>query len=127
MMSIGYPANTQRVFPTVPTLLHGWSDTMDELGPITPQPLAVYVRRASEVFGVSVRDIISDRRPRDVVEARHAAIWAARYGTPYSLPRIGRFFRRDHTSIIHAVRKVDQRVKTDVAYRDACQTVLGEQ
>ncbi|MCC6736154.1 MAG: hypothetical protein IT534_08490 [Bauldia sp.] len=52
-----------------------------------------------------VRDILSDRRARALIPARHEAIWRCVMETPLSLPAIGRVFHRDHTSIGHAVMR----------------------
>lgn len=87
--------------------------------------MAVYVGRAAKVFDVPCTDILSDRRGRASVLARHAAIWAARHGTPYSYPRIGRYFRRDYTSIMYAVQKAEARCADDLDYARSCQLVLN--
>ena len=54
-------------------------------------------------------DLISDRRTRAVARPRQAAMWLAKQLTTRSLPDIGRRFGgRDHTTVIHAVRRIDQ-------------------
>lgn len=63
------------------------------------------VRHAS---GFSTHDLNSRRRTYDLVRARHIACWLVRSSTRLSLPEIGRFLGgRDHTTIIHACRRVD--------------------
>ncbi|MCW5718845.1 MAG: hypothetical protein KIS68_13540 [Bauldia sp.] len=54
---------------------------------------------------IPVHDILSDRRARVLIPARHEAIWRCVMETPLSLPAIGRVFHRDHTSIGHAVMR----------------------
>lgn len=44
-------------------------------------------------------------REQDLVDARHRAFWGMRAGTDWSLSDIGRFFGRDHTTVLHGVRK----------------------
>lgn len=61
----------------------------------------------AEVFGVTVLDLKSHRRAVAVARPRQAAMALAKEFTPFSLPVIGRHFGgRDHTTVLHAVRKV---------------------
>ncbi len=64
-------------------------------------------REVAEAYGVPRDDILSERRQKRVAEARQYAMWRARYETHLSLPQIGRLFLRDHTTVIHAVQRVD--------------------
>jgi chromosomal replication initiator protein len=84
---------------------------------VEPPPLGPSIRAIQdavcEVFGVSWVDLISNRRAGPVVHARHAAMWLARWHTFASYPEIGRAFRRDHTSIIHGVSRVEERMARD--------------
>ena len=57
--------------------------------------------------GLTVLDLVSARRQRGLVRVRHLAMWRIKNETKLSLPQIGRLFERDHTSILHAVRKID--------------------
>lgn len=66
-----------------------------------------------EYYKLSMIDLKSDRRYFDVVTARHVAMWLAKELTFRSLPEIGRIFRRDHTSVLHGIRSVNERMKSD--------------
>jgi len=61
----------------------------------------------SKFFNVPVMELISNRRNANLVFPRHIAMYLAKKLTPYSLPTIGRRFGKDHTTIIHALRKVE--------------------
>ena len=64
--------------------------------------------------GVSVTEIIGDKRSRPVVESRHLAMYLARELTDSSLPKIGeRFGNRDHTTVLHAVEKITKLMRED--------------
>ena len=64
------------------------------------------IASVAERNGASVSEVLSRRRDRRIVKARHAAILAVRERFDGdSLPMIGRLFNRDHTSILHVVRK----------------------
>ena len=66
-------------------------------------------KRVAEHFNVRVSDMHSDRRSRAVARPRQVAMYLAKQLTPRSLPEIGRKFGgRDHTTVMHAVRKVEE-------------------
>jgi chromosomal replication initiator protein len=68
----------------------------------------------STTTGISVTEIRGDKRSRNIVLARHLAMYLARELTDISLPRIGeRFGGRDHTTVLHAVEKMTKLVKQD--------------
>jgi chromosomal replication initiator protein len=65
-------------------------------------------KAASEHFGLKQADLISERRNRAIARPRQAAMWLAKQLTTRSLPDIGRRFGgRDHTTVLHAVRRID--------------------
>ncbi len=69
-------------------------------------------------FNVSRADILSSRRTANVVKPRQIAMYLAKILTPRSLPEIGRRFGgRDHTTVLHAVRKIDGLVAKDTALK----------
>jgi chromosomal replication initiator protein len=70
-------------------------------------------------YSVSRADILSSRRTAVVVKPRQVAMFLAKTLTMRSLPEIGRRFGgRDHTTVLHAVRKIEALAQTDVALRD---------
>ncbi len=59
-------------------------------------------------FNVTRNDLLSNRRTRVIVRPRQVAMYLAKIMTPRSLPEIGRRFGgRDHTTVLHAVRKIE--------------------
>jgi chromosomal replication initiator protein len=62
----------------------------------------------SEHYGLKQADLISERRARAVARPRQVAMWLAKQITTRSLPDIGRRFGgRDHTTVLHAVRRIE--------------------
>ncbi len=60
-------------------------------------------------YDVSKNDLLSNRRTRVIVRPRQIAMYLAKQMTPRSLPEIGRRFGgRDHTTVLHAVRKIGE-------------------
>ncbi|ODN69381.1 Chromosomal replication initiator protein DnaA [Methylobrevis pamukkalensis] len=73
-------------------------------------------RIVSKHYNVSKQDLLSSRRTRSIVWPRQIAMYLAKSMTPRSLPEIGRRFGgRDHTTVLHAVRKVEDLAGKDDA------------
>jgi hypothetical protein len=61
-----------------------------------------------EAAGISRSQIVSERRSREYVQPRQTFCWIAKRFSVASLPQIGRLLGgRDHTTVLHAVRRVD--------------------
>jgi chromosomal replication initiator protein len=61
----------------------------------------------------------SARRARAVARPRQVAMYLSKQLTSRSLPEIGRAFGgRDHTTVMHAVRKIEELVKSDSAFAE---------
>ena len=76
-------------------------------------------RIVAKHYQVSRADVLSSRRTQTVVRPRQVAMYLSKQLTLRSLPEIGRRFGgRDHTTVLHAVRKIDGLVKTDKALFD---------
>jgi chromosomal replication initiator protein len=72
------------------------------------------VGRVSDYFRVEHRQLLSARRDRALLMARHVSMYLARQLTRLSLQQIGACFGgRDHTTVLHACRKVEKVMKTD--------------
>ncbi|WP_108662549.1 chromosomal replication initiator protein DnaA [Acuticoccus kandeliae] len=81
-------------------------------------------RVTSQHFGVSRQDLISARRTRVIVRPRQIAMYLSKTLTPRSLPEIGRRFgNRDHTTVLHAVRKVEEMIDRDPQVAEDIETL----
>ncbi len=70
-------------------------------------------------YNVSKADLLSSRRTRTIVRPRQIAMYLAKMLTPRSLPEIGRRFGgRDHTTVLHAVRKIEGLIQGDMTLAD---------
>jgi chromosomal replication initiator protein len=73
-------------------------------------------RVVARQYNVSRSDLLSSRRTANVVRPRQVAMYLAKTLTLRSLPEIGRRFGgRDHTTVLHAVRKIENLVGNDIA------------
>lgn len=66
-------------------------------------------KTVADFFNIKVADMYSKRRPANIVRPRQMAMYLAKELTQKSLPEIGELFGgRDHTTVLHAVRKITQ-------------------
>lgn len=74
--------------------------------PSSPQRVRRIVMEVCEKHGVSPIEICSEHRSQRIVVARMEACYRLRKETTWSLPRIGKYLGgRDHTTVLHSVRK----------------------
>lgn len=72
------------------------------------------VRKVSEHYSIRMTDFLSHRRARAIARPRQMAMYLAKTLTTKSLPEIGRHIGgRDHTTVIHAVKKIEELKATD--------------
>lgn len=77
--------------------------TVDEIQKVT-----------AEYYQLKQADLLSERRTRAVARPRQVAMWLCKQHTTRSYPDIGRRFGgRDHTTVLHAVRKIEELIGTD--------------
>lgn len=82
------------------------------------------LRIVAKHYNVTRADILSQRRTANVVKPRQIAMYLAKMLTLRSLPEIGRRFGgRDHTTVLHAVRKIENLVGSDSAIASEVETL----
>ncbi|WP_010301255.1 chromosomal replication initiator protein DnaA [Candidatus Odyssella thessalonicensis] len=71
-------------------------------------------KRVAEYYSIKISDMQSSRRSQNVARPRQVAMYLSKVLTSRSLPDIGRKFGgRDHTTVLHAVRKVEELMASD--------------
>ncbi|MBS4045264.1 MAG: chromosomal replication initiator protein DnaA [Alphaproteobacteria bacterium] len=76
-------------------------------------------KRVAEHYSIRFADMHSPRRARAVARPRQVAMYLAKQLTSRSLPEIGRKFGgRDHTTVMHAVRKIEELREIDAAFAE---------
>lgn len=71
------------------------------------------VEAVAKAWNVSVVEIMGYRRRQPVTTARLAAMYLAAEVTPLTISAIARGFRRDHTTILYAIRTMPERMRYD--------------
>jgi hypothetical protein len=104
------------------TMVNGWprQARAEPVQPVLELPASIHVnvypvtfsahdriiRTVCRVFDIRLQELMSERRNQWVAEARQVAMALTVRLTKYSLPKIGNLFDRDHTTVLHAVRKM---------------------
>ena len=91
--------------------------TIIDTAPVT---MTTIVAEVAAAHRLPVADLMGRSKLKHIVAARHEAMWRIRQVTwadgvtpRYSLPQIGRYFDRDHTSVIHACKRHLERTHRD--------------
>ena len=71
------------------------------------------IKRVAAAFGITKKALLSPSRLRNVLLPRQVAMYLAHELAGLSLPRIGAAFERDHTTVLHACRKVKAELAND--------------
>lgn len=74
--------------------------------------------KVADKYNIRTADILSKRRERPIARPRQIAMYLAKNLTTASLPEIGRKFDRDHTTVIHAVKTVEDMMAQDSLFAD---------
>src|SRR5690606_30487476 len=82
-------------------------------------------RAVAEYYKIKVADLLSERRIRTVTRPRQVAMLLSKELTNHSLPEIGDAFGgRDHTTVLHACKKVRELQETDPGIREDYQNFM---
>jgi chromosomal replication initiator protein len=86
----------------------------------SPHPLRPPVLRinhiqlaVAEYYKISLKDLLGRRKFIELAKPRQVAVYLATLHTKKPLSQIAREFGKDHTTIIHAVRRIDELIKQD--------------
>ncbi|MCX7319376.1 MAG: chromosomal replication initiator protein DnaA [Hyphomicrobiales bacterium] len=111
---------------TAVTLEMAEREVRDLIRPMEPKRIKIedIQRVVARQYHVSRSDLLSSRRTANVVRPRQVAMYLAETLTLRSLPEIGRRFGgRDHTTVLHAVRKIEALVGKDTALQDEVESL----
>ena len=72
-------------------------------------PMERIIRATCTVTGLTRNELLSGRRSKEFVHARHIAMYLAREYTTLSFPQIGRAMNKDHTTVYYVANKMAKR------------------
>lgn len=67
----------------------------------------------SDFFGITVEDLMSQKRTKEISYARQLAMYICRNLLDLSTPKVGSSFNRDHSTVLHAVDKIEKEIKVN--------------
>lgn len=80
----------------------------------------------ADYYNIKVQDLSSKKRPENIAMARQTAMYITRNLTDYSLVQIGQYFGgKDHTTVMHAIKKVEQMIKSDDKFKIAMDELIA--
>ncbi len=94
-------------------VLHDISSSMEPVETRVEKIIA----RAAEIFKVTSEEIKSSKKTNEISEARQAAMYVVSELTDLSLPTIGAFFNRKHTTVMYSIKKVREDMDNDSNYK----------
>ena len=104
------------------TSISGLPMTVDNLVPVLDPPAQrvesspkAVIKSVSEAFKISIEDLKSNSRRREISQARQVGMYLMRQHTDLSLPKIGdQFGGKDHTTVMYSCDKIAQLIKRDL-------------
>ena len=118
----------QSEFLGTPITLETVQETLSDSRYMAGQRLTVdrIQRAVCEEFNVTLTDMTSKRRARIIARPRQVAMYLSKKLTKRSLPDIGRRFGgRDHTTVMHAVKRIDELRAGDTEFNAQIEAVEG--
>lgn len=79
-----------------------------------------------DYYGIEQKALFGQRRDRDLVEARHIAIYTIRKHCKKGSEWIGRMFNRDHTTVLYACQKVKNLMETEVGFKNDVHNIFSQ-
>lgn len=80
--------------------------------------------QTADYYNLKLSDLKSTRRDRKIVRPRQLAMHLAKTLTPLSLPDIGAYFDRDHTTIMHAIKTIDNFLTRDAQLKKDMENII---
>ena len=106
-------------------ILGSFASPIETAAPL-PLSLESICRHICARFRVRSEDLRSTSRKREVVFPRQVAIYLSRKFTTHSLIEIGEHYRRDHSTVLHAIRTITQKMVQDTAVREQVELLIRD-
>jgi len=81
------------------------------------------MQAVANYYCIPVEQITSNKRSKDTVQPRQVSMYLVRDLLGYSLPEIGKVFKRDHTTVLHAVDKIKNQMTSSSEISDIIKTL----
>lgn len=118
----GFVNQTPITVDMVKTLLSAVIDNTE-----SPELMAnKIIESISKRYDISVDDIKGKKRTKEIVSARHIAVYVVREVTGMSFPNIAKLFNRDHTTMLSSIDVVEEEMNKNSAYEHEIESIIKE-
>ncbi len=83
------------------------------------------LQAVANYYSIPVEQIVGNRRSKDTVQPRQVSMYLVREMTNYSLPEIGKVFSRDHSTVLHAINKIEDERKNSADMDNLLKTLIN--
>ena len=83
------------------------------------------VEKTASFYSLSPEDILSKGKTKNIAAARQIATYLMRKLTTLTLEEIGTVLNRDHSTILHSIRKIEESAHTDAALNDTIRDITA--
>ncbi len=90
---------------------------------VTPERI---IEAVCKYYSVSEKDILSSVRSREYTVPRQLAIYLTREICGYSTTKVGEAFKRDHSTVMHACKKVEQMIEDNLTFRLTAEQIKSD-
>lgn len=104
------PASPTITFVAVDGAVKPWAKRPEPGSETISDSIDAILKETAIRYGITVFEMMGESRHHISVKARHEALWRIRMETGLSASKIGRMFKKDHTTVIHAVNKHEERI-----------------
>jgi len=111
--------------PTRPGAARILSEVFAHAASSSQPNLAQIGQLVADHYGVRVADLRDKSRTKEVVVPRQVAMFLIRETTNCSLPEIGQYFGRDHTTVLYAIEKIRSQLASDADLAKTVATLRG--
>jgi hypothetical protein len=95
--------------------------------PLYEEDMETVTAQICELFGMTVSQLRGKSRKREIIIARHFAMYFCEENSLGSLKSIGKFFGgRDHSTVIHALRSVEDQAITNPRFKQTVEDIRNE-
>ena len=104
-----------------------WLKDLIKSAPGTEVTIGLIQQLTAETFGLTIEDLLSNKRTAEVALARQVAMYIARNKTNEPLIQIAYAFnKKDHTNVIHACRRISDTIKSDMRVRSFVDNIVNK-
>ncbi len=118
----------RKVYGVMPT----FEQVQDIVKDVTSDSLPVSVvinnifSAVSNTYGVSIDDIKSANRSSNISQARNICMYVIKTVTGITLKEVGTFFGKDHSTVLHSIKRIESALETDQTFRNTVNNIIRE-